>query len=25
MVKQLTALIQTGGDQVSQTLYWRVQ
>jgi general secretion pathway protein K len=25
MVKQITALIQTGGDQVSQTLYWRVQ
>jgi type II secretory pathway component PulK len=25
MVKQITALIRTGGDQVSQTLYWRVQ
>jgi general secretion pathway protein K len=25
MVKQITALIRTGGDQGSQTLYWRVQ
>jgi hypothetical protein len=25
MVTQITALIRTGGDQVSQTLYWRVQ
>ena len=25
MVKQITALIRTGGDQISQTLYWRVQ
>jgi general secretion pathway protein K len=25
MVKQITALVQTSGDQVSQTLYWRVQ
>jgi general secretion pathway protein K len=25
MVTQVTALIRTGGDQVSQTLYWRVQ
>ena len=25
MVKQITALIRTGGEQVSQTLYWRVQ
>ena len=25
MVKQITALVRTGGDQVSQTLYWRVQ
>ena len=25
MVQQITALIRTGGDQASQTLYWRVQ
>jgi general secretion pathway protein K len=25
MVKQITALIRTGGDQSSQILYWRVQ
>jgi general secretion pathway protein K len=25
MVQQITALIRTGSDQVSQTLYWRVQ
>jgi general secretion pathway protein K len=25
MVKQITALIRAGGDQISQTLYWRVQ
>jgi general secretion pathway protein K len=25
MVKHITALIRTGSDQVSQTLYWRVQ
>jgi general secretion pathway protein K len=25
MVKQITALIRSGGDQVSQTLLWRVQ
>ena len=25
MVQQITALIRTGADQVSQTLYWRVQ
>ncbi len=25
MVRQITALIRMGGDQISQTLYWRVQ
>jgi type II secretory pathway component PulK len=25
MVKQITALIRTGGDQASQILYWRIQ